>query len=648
MHSDLSVSQSAAFVLLVWFLAYVAAIIVPFLRRRPVVPGRAEDLDFHVFVPCLDEEAVIGATIRRIRASFGSLHVWVVDDASADGTLAVVEALAAKDADLHVVRRRRPEAQQGKGEALNSAYRELDAHLRSGGCSEEQRQRTVVTVLDADGRLDHDALSVLASASVFGDPTIGAAQIRVAIANTEADVVEGTGWRDRWRNARAHWLLRCQDIEFQTSIAAQQTLRLVTGSAGLGGNGQFTRLSVLDRIVAAHGGPWHGSLLEDYELGIHTILAGARTTYVHDTAVRQQALPTVRPFLRQRTRWAQGGHAVRRLPAAHRAVPQLHQRRGAGDLLLPARAVGRGGRPVPVAARRLLGAEVRRRGLRRAGAVAGHGVVDLADVPGHRHRPVRHLGLHLPPPVPARRLPPPGPPMGPGLLAVHVPDPRGAAAGAGAPGRRRDHVGQDRPRRAKRCCRPPDPASRREPRTVLPTPALTTGATAHPIRRGAAGAGRAVLAVALLAAIFSMVVWNEAARTLEATAVRPLFDLVTPGGSLAVGDRLYYNLGAPGRPYAVGITAMCSVTALLVPLFALAAFLVAVGRFRLRRAIEGLVGSVLVTFVSNALRLGMLGYARDRWGMEGFDVAHHLVGAVFGLIGFAAGVLVLVRAGARD
>ena len=72
-----------------------------------------------------------------------------------------------------------------------------------------------------------------------------------------------------------------QDAEFRTTIAAMQVLRGYTLSVGLGGNGQFSRLAALDAIGASAGDPWHGSLLEDYELSLHLMLAGWQTRYLH-------------------------------------------------------------------------------------------------------------------------------------------------------------------------------------------------------------------------------------------------------------------------------------------------------------------------------------------------------------------------------
>jgi 1,2-diacylglycerol 3-beta-glucosyltransferase len=89
------------------------------------------------------------------------------------------------------------------------------------------------------------------------------------------------------------------------AISAIQATRKLTRSVGLGGNGQFSRLSVLD-VVADEHGPWRGALLEDYELSLHLMMTGHRNEYTQDTWVDQEALPDTRRLVRQRTRWGQG------------------------------------------------------------------------------------------------------------------------------------------------------------------------------------------------------------------------------------------------------------------------------------------------------------------------------------------------------
>ncbi|MEU1072229.1 MULTISPECIES: glycosyltransferase [unclassified Streptomyces] len=289
------------FLLLACFLLYWAGARHAYLNRGRTEAGDPALLGWHFFVPCRDEEAVVGATVRQLRGDFPAAHVWVVDDDSDDRTGLIVAALAEDDRRVHLVRRVRPHARTGKGDALNAAYDQLGEFL----AEDADRDRVVVCVVDADGRLDPRALEMVSGPAAFGDPEIGGVQVGVRMRNV--DDPRPLPGRGRAANAFARLLVRVQDMEFAVSNAGMQLLRVRTGSVGLGGNGQFTRLSALDRIADAERRPWQrGALLEDYELGLHMILAGYRITHIADTWVSQEGLPHARRLLTQRTRWAQG------------------------------------------------------------------------------------------------------------------------------------------------------------------------------------------------------------------------------------------------------------------------------------------------------------------------------------------------------
>ena len=306
--------QSISFVMIVLFLSYVTSILVPFVRRTPDQRGDPDRFDWHFFIPCRDEAAVIGATLARCRSDFPHANVWVVDDDSEDDTAAIVLAAAAEDPHVHLVQRRLPDARTGKGDALNAAYRSLNGFLPGG----VDRSSVVINVVDADGEMDPGCLEYMAADTVFGDPAVGAAQASVTMKNR--DDPDPRPGEAAYLGLLARWMIRMQDLEFRTTIAAMQALRSRTHSVGLGGNGQFTRLSVLDEIAEQFDAPWHGALLEDYELGVHVLLAGYANRYVHDTFVAQEALPYVKRFVTQRTRWAQGNiQCVRYLPELFRS-----------------------------------------------------------------------------------------------------------------------------------------------------------------------------------------------------------------------------------------------------------------------------------------------------------------------------------------
>ncbi|MDN5685921.1 MAG: glycosyltransferase [Brachybacterium sp.] len=285
-------------------LTYVSLLLMTFLRevRHPRnSAGDPDDLEWHLLVPCRDEEAVIAETVSAARTSFPGVHVWVIDDASEDTTAVVVRDLMVFDDRVHLISRIAPEARTGKGDALNAAYRIVSEHV---GAGDAERHRTVIGVLDADGFLSDNALSMLAGPESFGDDGTGAVQLEVWMKNRgdrRPRPADGT-----LRNAVGRMLVRMQDLEFRTTNSAMQVLRVRTGTVGMGGNGQFARLSVLDALTAQHGKPWGTKLCEDYELGLNILEMGMRTHYVREAHVSQEALPFTRRLIRQRTRWAQG------------------------------------------------------------------------------------------------------------------------------------------------------------------------------------------------------------------------------------------------------------------------------------------------------------------------------------------------------
>lgn len=243
-----------------------------------------DDLYFIFLVPCLNEELVIGASLNRLlQLPSENLAVLVIDDGSDDATADIVGRYADHDSRVRLLRRRVPQARQGKGAALNAAYR----HLRSDPLitdHERPSDRVVVVIVDADGRLQPDALGVVAP--LFSDPRIAAVQVGV-----------------RMYNRGAGWLARMQDMEFLVFTEIFQRARQRYGNAGLGGNGQFVRLSALESLGQD---PWTDYLTEDLDMGLRLQARGWRTGFTPATFVSQEGLTALRPLIRQRTRWYQG------------------------------------------------------------------------------------------------------------------------------------------------------------------------------------------------------------------------------------------------------------------------------------------------------------------------------------------------------
>jgi 1,2-diacylglycerol 3-beta-glucosyltransferase len=243
--------------------------------------GRVRPSVIAVLIPCLNEQLVIGETVRALRMQElpqgVELVTIVIDDGSDDATSS--EARIA-DPSAMILRRELPGARQGKGAALNDAYRMLTATLAEYGVEPE---RVVVCVIDADGRLSPGAF--VSALDAMADRSVGGVQLPVRIRN------------------RTSWLTEIQDLEFWGFSATTQVARRRTGTVSLGGNGQFTRLAAL---ASLGGAPWSSALTEDLDLAVSLALEGWKLTTVTDAFVDQQAVTTVSALMRQRTRWFQG------------------------------------------------------------------------------------------------------------------------------------------------------------------------------------------------------------------------------------------------------------------------------------------------------------------------------------------------------
>lgn len=253
-------------------------------REHRVRPGHAINSDSGktvVFVvPCLNEDRVLEASLDRLTSlTYPRIHILVIDDGSDDGTADIVRSHP--DPRVHLFQRVLPEARQGKGEALNAAIRHLVAGELIAGLPQSE---VIVCVMDADGRLDPHTLGDVMP--LFSGEQLGAVQIGVRINNRQQNL-----------------LARMQDIEFVLFTHVFQRGRRHLGSVGLGGNGQFVRLSALTGLGPS---PWSRSLTEDLDLGVRLHIDEWDIEFCSTSSVHQQGLVDVKRWIKQRTRWFQG------------------------------------------------------------------------------------------------------------------------------------------------------------------------------------------------------------------------------------------------------------------------------------------------------------------------------------------------------
>ncbi|MDA8167470.1 MAG: DUF2334 domain-containing protein [Actinomycetota bacterium] len=254
------------------------------LGRRVHYPLPATDprLMFIFVIPALNEEEVIAGTLDRLLAlPDRNVRIMVMNDDSSDRTAEIVGGYAARSQRADLVNRPPQIARRGKGAVLNHAFRLVK---NSPLAAEFGTENMVLCVLDADGQVAPNIISSVTP--YFEDRQTGAVQASVRIYNAYVNV-----------------LTRWQQFEFLTFNRIFQRGRESMGSVGLGGNGQFVRLSALASLGEE---PWTDCLTEDLDIGLRLMLSGWTNHFAGRTFVAQQAATRLRTLLRQRSRWFQG------------------------------------------------------------------------------------------------------------------------------------------------------------------------------------------------------------------------------------------------------------------------------------------------------------------------------------------------------
>lgn len=236
-----------------------------------------------VLIPCMNEELVIKNTVKSLlNTNYENLDIYVIDDASIDNTVQEVEEFQGNKR-FHLLQRFQPEAQQGKGEALNWAYKKItDSYIDKGYIFEE----TLITIIDADSSVATDYFDKV-NLVFNSDFELTGLQSKVQVINRNRDT--------------------SQDLEFGEIINATQSLRSKTNTVAFGGNGQFCKLSTL---YSLHEAPWTTSLVEDFDLSLRLFLSdiyNVRNVQYDDIKIKQTGIyDDTMSLVKQRVRWAQG------------------------------------------------------------------------------------------------------------------------------------------------------------------------------------------------------------------------------------------------------------------------------------------------------------------------------------------------------
>lgn len=240
-------------------------------RTRGPDPDDVEPLT--VVVPAWNEERVIERTVRSLLGSdLADLAVIVVDDGSTDGTAARVDALAASDPRVTLVRQ---PVNGGKAAALNAGI--------------EVARTEVVATVDADTLVDPSCLRWLVATRRQQGADAVAANVRVGNRRT--------------------MITRWQSLEYVAGLnldrRALHRLGLITtvpGACALWRKG----------AVRDVGGFSSDTLAEDTDLTVTLLASGASLAFQDRAHAWTEAPETLEGLVRQRRRWIGGNLACLR------------------------------------------------------------------------------------------------------------------------------------------------------------------------------------------------------------------------------------------------------------------------------------------------------------------------------------------------
>jgi cellulose synthase/poly-beta-1,6-N-acetylglucosamine synthase-like glycosyltransferase len=246
------------------------------LARVPRVRAVPE-LSFTAIVPARHEEDVIQVTVDRVAdADYPARLVQIIVVCSADD-VGTIERAAATIGRLRSAGRDNVElvvfddGPVNKPHGLNAAL----VHAR----------HRVVAVFDAEDEIHPEIFSIVNTIML-------AEQVRVVQAGVQL------------MNYRSNWYSTFNVLEYFFWYRSRLHYHARHGAIALGGNTVFFAREVLDAV----GGWDEGNLTEDADIGLRICVMGerVRVVYDHRYVTKEETPPTLRQFVRQRTRWSQG------------------------------------------------------------------------------------------------------------------------------------------------------------------------------------------------------------------------------------------------------------------------------------------------------------------------------------------------------
>ncbi|WP_197082850.1 glycosyltransferase [Pseudorhodobacter ferrugineus] len=236
-------------------------------KRVPQSPTHMRSLpSVTVVIPAYNESLVIENCVQKaLAANYPDLRVIVVDDGSTDDTLGVLQAAYQGHPQVTIL----TQANQGKWQALNTAYERIDTEI--------------AVCIDADTQICADAIRHLVAP--FANPRIGAVAGTILVGN------------------KRNLLTKLQALEYFTmQNIGRRAQEYINGIVVVpGALGAWRVEAVRDLGLLSNE-----TLTEDTDLTMWMLRGGYQVAYADEATAYTEAPSDVRSLLKQRLRWNVG------------------------------------------------------------------------------------------------------------------------------------------------------------------------------------------------------------------------------------------------------------------------------------------------------------------------------------------------------
>jgi|GEM_PF-1135716 cellulose synthase/poly-beta-1,6-N-acetylglucosamine synthase-like glycosyltransferase len=240
------------------------------VRGKVLPKGRYKGEPISIVIPCHNEEAVIGNTLRtllKFKKRIKNLEIIVIDDASTDNTFKVASSI--KDEHVKIKVFKKENGGKGKSEAVNFGI--------------EKATYDIICILDADSRPHARSLEYLA-------PYLRGKRVAAACGVIKI------------RNRNVNWLTKVVSLEYNIANYIQWKKSMI--------DSYVPWMPGTITLIKKHLAKFPPSLVEDAELSAKLIENGY-VIIVDKRAVASEIAPTtLKAYLRQRIRWARGNWSL--------------------------------------------------------------------------------------------------------------------------------------------------------------------------------------------------------------------------------------------------------------------------------------------------------------------------------------------------